>query len=122
MASVPSPAPFLGPARGRGCSGEQYAMLRARVIVERERETARGWDYDVVVEWPDGACSSHEIGLAWVDHDHWSGGRHAPSHVVERMVDWLIERRAGEGLPDAFDASTVRRWYPDVDELLPGLL
>jgi len=91
------------------------------VEVKTEEDVGRGWRYLVGVVREDGRTSEHTVRLAWVDHEHWSGGRAAPSRVIEALVRYLVERE-GEGreIPETFDASTVRRWYPDVDSVIAG--
>lgn len=86
----------------------------ALVRVENERETPQGWRYHVVVERQGAAISEHEVALAWVDHEHWCGGRVAPSMVVERLFGVLLEH--GDEIPARFDAATARRWFRDLDE------
>jgi len=85
----------------------------AQVRVEHERETPQGWRYRVVVEREGAAATEHEVALAWVDHEHWCGGRLAPSTVVERLFGVLLER--GEEIPARFDAATARRWFRELD-------
>ena len=60
--------------------------------------------------------SDHEVTLAWVDHEHWSGGRFPPSTVVERLFGVLLEQRLD--IPERFDAATARRWFRELDEEL----
>ncbi len=85
----------------------------AQVRVENERETPQGWRYRVVVERAGAASTEHEVTLSWVDHEHWCGGRFAPSTVVERLFAVLLER--GEEIPARFDAATARRWFRELD-------
>ncbi|MCC6283746.1 MAG: hypothetical protein IT439_00380 [Phycisphaerales bacterium] len=85
------------------------------VQVNHERETPRGWEYDVTVTRAGGGVSTHLVTLAWVDHDHWSGGCLPPSVVVERLVQRLAGR---PDLPARFDASQARRWDPDLDRVM----
>lgn len=87
-----------------------------QVRVEREVETPRGWRYRVIVEREGVASTEHEVALAWVDHEHWCGGRVAPSTVVERLFGVLLER--GDPIPARFDAATARRWFRGLDEEL----
>ena len=87
----------------------------AQVRVENERETPRGWRYRVYVE-RGGVTTEHEVALAWVDHEHWCGGRLAPSTVVERLLGLLVER--DDEIPARFDAATARRWFRELDEEL----
>lgn len=101
-------------------------MARARPVIDvrSERETARGWSYDVAVTDADGAVTTHEITLSWVDHDHWSGGSAPPSRVVEAVLSAVLAAEADApplrpgDLPARFDLATLRRWAPDLDEHL----
>jgi hypothetical protein len=86
------------------------------IEVHSEQETPHGWSYGVRIERPGGRETAHEVTLAWVDHEHWSGGTMAPSRVVEALIRYLLEREDERRIPAKFDASTVRRWYPRVDE------
>ena len=85
------------------------------VEVQREREGPRGWQYDVVLSRGSGS-SEHSVSLSWADHDHWSGGASPPSRVVEVVLGWLAEEHPEFAWPARFDVSTVRRWFPEVDE------
>jgi hypothetical protein len=96
----------------------------ARVIVHAETDSPRGWRYQVVVERDGFGASDHEVTLSWADHEYWCGGHDPPSSVVERFVG-VVASRAGEGrvpspLPARFDASTARRWLPELDALMLG--
>jgi hypothetical protein len=113
---------------------QEEARWLATVEVRTEEETEHGWRYHVFVNRAaarDGGGGSngeveHIVLLSWVDHEHWSGGRHPPSRVVERLVQLLVEREAeaaagaqgGRPLPPTFDAATARRWYPGLDKAL----
>ena len=95
----------------------------AKVEIDTEQESGRGWEYHAKVSrGPGGAgqTSEHTVKLAWVDHEHWSGGRVPPSKVIESLLEFLVEREEKHAIPAKFDASTVRRWFPDVDRELPG--
>ncbi len=82
------------------------------LVLTSEREIDRGWAYDVVVNRPEGRSTEHVVTLSWADHDHWCGGASAPSRVAEAVVRYAATRRE---LPEEFDCSTVRRWFPDLD-------
>lgn len=91
------------------------------VTVVSERETPRGWRYEVTLR-RDGSERKHRVDLAWVDHDHWSGGGKPPSVVVERLLTLLLELQPGVELPTHFDAANCRRLEPRLDELLGSRL
>ena len=92
----------------------------ARIEIQTEEERGRGWEYRARVTRAAGKPTEHTIRLAWVDHEHWCGGRVAPSKVVESLLEYLVKREGEHEIPASFDASTVRRWFPDVDRDLPG--
>lgn len=93
------------------------------IDVQTEQERPGGWTYRVVIHHDTGPCSEHTVTLAWVDHDHWSGGRLPPSVMVQRVIEYLFDQGvfAGEGvssMPAAFDAARARRWRPEIDQEL----
>lgn len=87
------------------------------IEVKRERETPRGWSYDVLLTRGE-SSSEHEVTLSWADHDYWSGGAVAPSRVVEAVLAWLAEEHPEFAWAVRFDAATVRRRFPEIDESL----
>lgn len=87
------------------------------IKVEHETETGHGWRYEVTVERA-GLTTLHTVGLSWADHEWYSGGRLAPSQVVESIVRALVERESAQPLPRTFDCATARRWFPDLDQAL----
>lgn len=86
------------------------------VAVVTEEETPRGWRYGVRIERGDGKTSEHEVRLAWVDHEYWSGGRLPPSKVVEAVVHYVLAREDERPLVERFDAAAARRWFPAIDK------
>ena len=90
----------------------------SKVDVHSEREVSRGWSYRVSVDHDDGSHSEHEVRLAWVDHEHWCGGRLAPSRVVEVMFERILEATGLPPLPASFDLAKVRYWMPAIDQEL----
>ncbi len=89
----------------------------AEIDIQTEQESGRGWVYQAAIDRL-GHRTEHTVTLAWVDHELWSGGRVAPSKVVEALIAFIIEH--GREVPSTFDAATVRRWIPEVDRDLPG--
>ena len=95
----------------------------ARIQIITERETGHGWEHLVAVVREGGVRTEHTVRLSWADHEHWSGGRDAPSRVVETLMNLLVEREGAEGgrpVPERFDAATVRRWWAGVDGAMRG--
>lgn len=91
------------------------------IEVGAETETGSGWSYDITLTTSGGA-STHRVTLCWHDHDYWCGGALAPSRMLERLLD-LVLQHLGQGstpdrLPDRFDCATARRWLPDLDDQL----
>ena len=76
-----------------------------------EVEVAHGWSYEVVLHHLGGTTSEHTVSLAWCDHDYWSGGRLAPSRVIQTVLEYAISHLpAGfRELPKKFDAARLRR-------------
>lgn len=89
----------------------------ADVDVQVEQEQGQGWRYQVALS-RDGQKTEHTVRLAWVDHEHWCGGRVAPSKVVEALMAFLLRHEFEHEIPRSFDAATVRRWFPEVDQEL----
>lgn len=94
----------------------------ATIQVQCEQDITRGWVYEVCVTTDAGLITRHAVTLSWADHDFWCGGASPPSRVVEAVVNYLIEHRNGQGLPPKFDAARARRWYPEIDTELRGVL
>lgn len=92
----------------------------AQIEIQTEEERERGWEYHARVSRSAANITQHTIRLAWVDHEHWCGGRVAPSKVIESLLEYLLQREEEHEIPANFDAATVRRWFPDVDRDLPG--
>lgn len=70
------------------------------------------------IEHASSPATEHQIRLAWVDHEHWSGGRIAPSKVIETVIEHLISHGMEAQLPPKFDAAKARRWVPGIDQEL----
>jgi len=94
----------------------------AEVLVKSESDSPHGWRYGVCVTHADGHVSEHTVTLAWVDHDHWCGGRLAPSRVVETVMSCLLGRGQADKLPPEFDAARARRMAPDIDQEIKAAL
>ncbi len=94
----------------------------AAVSLGAETETDHGWTYEVAIDRADGRRTTHRVTLAWVDHDHLSGGSTPPSKVVEGVLRAALPELSARPLPERFDIATVRRLVPDLVERmrLPG--
>ncbi|MEM1424511.1 MAG: hypothetical protein AAGH64_10980 [Planctomycetota bacterium] len=91
----------------------------AQVLVRDESEEAGGWRFRVLVGADERAC---DVRLSWVDYELWSRGQHPPARVVEALVRFVIERDSEDAVRTKFDAASVRRMHPSVDDELPRLL
>jgi hypothetical protein len=95
----------------------------ARATVQSETETPQGWSFRVRVEHVDGTPTEHVLTLSWVDYNYWSpGGTVAPERVAAWIIGFVADRRAPGSPPAKFDASTARRWFPELDQSLRSSL
>ncbi len=93
----------------------------ADIDVQSETEGANNWSYQVrVTEGDDG--HDYRVTLSWSDYDLWSRGRVAPQRVVQAAFRYLLEREPASSILSKFDCSIIRRYFPEVDRELPGLL
>lgn len=92
------------------------------VEAAEETETERAWRYTVRIFWEGGRLTTHAATLRWADHDHWSGGAHPPSRVMEAAVQAAGATLGPDALPDRFDASSLRRLVTDLDARIRELL
>ncbi len=102
-----------------GIRPPQSESVRRRVAaveIGEETETDHGWSYAVRVVWMDDTETEHTVLLSWHDHDHWSGGTAAPERIVSRVVRAAGDALGRETLPAKFDAATIRRAVPDLDQ------
>lgn len=97
-----------------------------RAIVTGEREGDRCWIFDVAVGDDRRTAVHHRVSLSWVDYDHWCHGRLPPERVAAALVGLLHENRGRAGvpeqIPERFDASTARRWWPGIGRAMGALL
>jgi hypothetical protein len=91
----------------------------ADVQVISEQECQRGWTYAVRINGKHHPATEHAVRLDWAEHELWCGGRCPPSRVVEVLLAYLLEQDPAGEIPLRFDAATVRRWWPEVDQALP---
>ncbi|MCC7145584.1 MAG: hypothetical protein IT443_03990 [Phycisphaeraceae bacterium] len=93
----------------------------ARIEIGREIEEDRRWRYEVAVH--EGAARHDvQITLSWSDYDLWSHGRVPPHRVVWTVVKFLLDRQPAGEMHKKFDCAAVRRLYPELDTVLPGLI
>ena len=93
----------------------------AAIEVSHEREGTNQWSYTVRVD-VGGRRHEYAVTLGFSDYDLWCRGRAAPSKVVEQAFAFLLEREPAEAILARFDCSLIRRYFPEVDQQLPGRL
>ena len=93
----------------------------AEIEVGTETETATHWAYEVRV-FDGGRTYDYAVTLSFQDYDLWSKGRVAPSRVVEAAFAYLLKNEPASSIMSRFDCSVIRRYFPKVDEVLPGML
>jgi hypothetical protein len=91
----------------------------ARATVQSETETPSGWTFRIAVEHAAGPTTEHSVTMSWVDYNYWSpGGSVAPERIAAWIAGFVADRKTPGTLPARFDASTARRWFPDLDRSL----
>jgi hypothetical protein len=101
--------------------GERSNTGVSHVSALTERESPRGWTFDVVIG--EGETERHvDVVLAWVDYEYWSHGTTSPSVIAEYVVRAVIDAEPKRELPDRFDCSTARRWVRDLDRRVREML
>ena len=91
------------------------------IEVGTETETATHWAYEVRV-FAQGRAHRYEATLSFQDYDLWSRGRVPPSRVVEAAFEYLLDHEPATSIMSRFDCSVIRRYFPKVDQELPGRL
>ena len=93
----------------------------AKITVETEKESDRGWTFCVEVN--DAGQSHHyNVTLSWSDYDLWSHGRVPPEKVVRAAFEFLLKNEPATSILSSFDCAVIRRYFPEVDQELPKLL
>lgn len=93
----------------------------ADIEVSDEAEHTNHWSYAVSV-FDGGRKHDYAVTLSFQDYDLWSRGRVAPSRVVEAAFVFLLDNEPASSIMARFDCSVIRRYFPRVDQELPGLL
>ncbi|MEM6393007.1 MAG: hypothetical protein AAF797_09565 [Planctomycetota bacterium] len=91
------------------------------IEVGEESEGPARWTYAVRV-FGGGRTNEYTVTLSFQDYDHWSHGRVPPSRVVEAAFEFLLDHEPAAAILSRFDCSVIRRYFPAVDEELPGRL
>ncbi len=89
-----------------------------------ERENANGWSYQVQIASGNSPQPRRfTMLLSWADYNHWSfTGSDSPQRVAEAVLRFVLSHLDPAELPDQFDASLVRRRFPDADAEIPKLI
>ncbi|HEY8517131.1 MAG TPA: hypothetical protein VIS07_16590 [Candidatus Binatia bacterium] len=91
------------------------------IRVTSERSDGDGWRFDVRVE-ERGAKHDFAVTLGKADYERWSGGKVAPADVIRAAFRFLLAKEPVGSILRCFDASVIRRYFPEVDRELPGML
>ncbi|MEM6334209.1 MAG: hypothetical protein AAF823_12805 [Planctomycetota bacterium] len=91
----------------------------ADIEIGPEVESDVGWSYEVSV-YSEGKAHRYDVTLSYADYDLWSKGSVAPSRVVRRAFEFLLEREPASMILSKFDCSVIRRYFPEVDTVLPA--
>lgn len=85
----------------------------ARVLEEHDAD--RGWRFVVELDWGD-ATTTHELRIAWVDHDHLTGGAAPPSRLAQAVMEAAGASIGRDAVPARSDAAGLRRRIPGFDD------
>lgn len=95
----------------------------AKILVQTETPIDRGWEFLVsVARAPDEDATEHRVRLSWADYELWSHGVTPPERVAAAVATFCLEALGGEPMAASFDAATLRRRFPRMDERIPALL
>ena len=92
----------------------------AEIEIGPEVEGKNNWSYEVCV-FDAGKRHTYAVTLSFQDYDHWSKGAIPPSKVVEKAFRFLLEREPATAIMSKFDCSVIRRYFPEVDTVLPKM-
>jgi len=93
----------------------------ATITIGTETEGDNRWHYEVQVD-DGGRQHSYEVTLSWSDYDLWCKGRVAPEKVVKAAFEFLLEREPASAILSRFDCSVMRRYFSEVDSVLPKMI
>ena len=77
--------------------------------------------FDVVVRDASGE-SRHRVTMQAEEVGRWAKFGAEPSHCVEAVMRFLLDREPKESILSAFDMRVVRRYFPVFDDAFPGYL
>lgn len=91
----------------------------AAIEITSEERLDRKWVFDAVIEQGGRRYPLH-ITLNWAEYNLWcETGSAAPERVVRALLNFLLEREPASAIMSKFDCSVVRRYFPEVDQVLP---
>lgn len=93
----------------------------AQIEIGTETEGKNQWSYEVRVT-ENGRPYDYMVTLSWPDYDLWSHGRVAPEKVVRAAFEFLLTKEPASSILSKFDCSLIRRYFPEVDQELPGMV
>lgn len=93
----------------------------SNIHVKTEEEQERGWKFGVEID-AQGKLHAYEVTLSWSDYDLWCRGQVAPERVVQAAFRFLLQREPAAEILSRFDCAVIRRYFPDVDKVLPTML
>jgi hypothetical protein len=91
------------------------------IEVATETEGHNHWSYRVRVR-EGGRGYEYHVTLSWSDYDLWSKGRVAPERVIRAAFQFLLEREPASSILSKFDCALIRRYFSEVDRLLPRMV
>lgn len=95
----------------------------AQVEILSEHEGAASWEFAAQILDDDGALRPCRLTLAWADYNVWSpDGSDMPERVAEAVLYFMVEQAGAATMPESFDASVVRRRFPDADASIANLM
>ena len=77
--------------------------------------------FDVIVRDARGE-SRHRVTIGADEARRWVELGAEPPRGVEAVMRFLIDREPKESILSAFDTNVVRRYFPELDDALPGYL
>ena len=92
----------------------------SRIVVKTEVEKGNGWSFEVDVI--DEETTEFEVTLNWSDYDLWCHGKTAPEKVIDAAFRFLMEREPVSAIMRRFDCAVIRRYFSEVDRVLPTML
>lgn len=93
----------------------------AEIEIGPESTGHQQWRYEVYV-YVGGRRHEYAVSLSWADYDLWCKGRVAPQAVVRAAFEFMLEREPASSILGKFDCALIRRYFPDVDRVLPGMV